>query len=181
MAFAIERQLSHFWSAEDLALFCFVCTVCVGTCLNLHITCIICASDKADESPGSRVLSSFSRQTRVVQSILPSLCVCLEGFNLILPVIFSLSHIVIFSLSLHAFNYFSLADVLTDRIIALEADTWTWDDIALRHELMHKLGRISGIHPCMSYLIIQGGGGNVFMDLIVEQTHIAFDGACTRV
>lgn len=53
---------------------------------------------------------------------------------------------------------FFSADVLTDRVIALEADAWTQDDIALHHELMLKLGRISGIHPYMSYLIIQGGG-----------------------
>lgn len=55
-------------------------------------------------------------------------------------------------------HVFHSADVLTDRVIALEADAWTQDDIALRHELMLKLGRISGIHPNTSYLIIQGGG-----------------------
>lgn len=54
--------------------------------------------------------------------------------------------------------FFFSADVLTDRVIALEADAWTQDDIALHHELMLKLGRISGIHPYTSHLIIQGGG-----------------------
>lgn len=33
------------------------------------------------------------------------------------------------------------------QVIAPEADAWTRDDIALRHELILKLGRISGIHP----------------------------------
>lgn len=55
-------------------------------------------------------------------------------------------------------HVFFPADVLTDRVIALEADAWTRDDIALHHELMLKLGRISGIHPYTSHLIIQGGG-----------------------
>lgn len=49
------------------------------------------------------------------------------------------------------------ADVLTDRVIALEADAWTQDDIARHHELTLKLGRISGIHPYLSYLIMLGG------------------------
>lgn len=70
-------------------------------------------------------------------------------------------------LALSRLHVFFSADVLTDRVIALEADAWTQDDIALHHELILKLGRISGIHPYTSHLITQGGGGNVFMDLIV--------------
>lgn len=54
-------------------------------------------------------------------------------------------------------HLFFSADVLTDRVIALEADAWTQDDIALHHELILKLGRISGIHPYTSHLIIEGG------------------------
>lgn len=70
-----------------------------------------------------------------------------------------LSHRFFFFSSLTScLHVFFAADVLTDKVIALEADAWTQDDIALDHELMLKLGRISGIHPYTSHLIIQGGG-----------------------
>lgn len=72
------------------------------------------------------------------------------------PMIFFLIVSHIFLLSVHALFFF-FADVLTDRVIALEADAWTQDDIARHHELIFKLGRISGIRLYMSYLIMQGG------------------------
>lgn len=88
-----------------------------------------------------------------------NLCISLEVPSLMLSVMFSacsLSH-QFFSHSISACLFFS-ADVLTDRVIALGADPWTRHDTMLHYELMLKLGRISGIHPYASHLIIQGGG-----------------------
>lgn len=122
-----------------------------------HVSLYVCASDRNDESLGCRVLSSFFHQSQSFLSLLQSL----EVLSLISSVIFlayPLSHHGIFVPPLPpCLHVFFSADVLTDRVIALEADAWTQDDIALYHELMHKLGRISGIHPDTSHLIIQGG------------------------
>lgn len=104
----------------------------------MYVCACVCAraSDRNDESLGCCVLSSFFHQTQVLLSILQSLYICLEVLSLIVPVIFSAC-----PLSHHNFhNFFSLtsrlhvffsADVLTDRVIALEVDAWTQDDIAL--------------------------------------------------
>ena len=62
--------------------------------------------------------------------------------------------------------------------IAPEADAWTQDDIALRHELILRLGRISGIHPWTSHLIIEEYRGNVFMDPPLQLVRCAHCCAC---
>lgn len=119
--------------------------VCVRTCKECGITSLFCSSF---------ILSSDTCQVYLCCNLFAfswELCHSshLWSFK---PVH---SYTIAFASYLHAFHS---ADVLTDWVIAPEADAWTQDDIALDHELMLKLRRISGIHPYSSYLIIQGGG-----------------------
>ncbi len=103
--------------------------------------------------------ASFFYQKQVLLSILQSLCLFASSLTRFAYDLFKnrpLLHRNFFSLTSCLHVFFS-ADVLTDRVIALEADAWTQDDIARYHELILKLGRISGIHPYTSHLITQGG------------------------
>lgn len=88
-----------------------------------------------------------------------NLWICLQCLSLILSR--PLSHHHFCSLTSRLRVYFS-ADVLNDRVIALEADVWTQNDIARRYELMLKLGRISGIGPYMSHLVYRVEGDCVY-------------------
>lgn len=133
------------------------CAICRGMCVNIFVC--VSASDRKDKSPGCCVLFRFFHPTQGFLSLWQSLHFTgrsLTGSDCDLSAWLS-STVMSFSHTPCLQIFFFSADVLTDRVIALEADVWTQDDIALHHELMLKLGRISGIHPYMSHLITQGG------------------------
>lgn len=107
--------------------------------------------------------ASFTDQIQVPETLLHSPRLSGRSLNDFVLIFLSrpLSHHHFCSLTSCLCVYFS-ADVLTDRVIALEADGCTQADIARHYELMLKLGRISGISPYMSHLVYRVEGNCVY-------------------